>query len=242
MERTICLEVIDREGALLRGAAQRDLSARVPSCPGWDVRDVLRHTAEVYEHKIACVELGGPAPDPWPLDWPPTDALAWFDDAHRRLLEMLWTVDPAAPSWTWWPDDQTAGFWLRRMAHETVVHRVDVELAFDALTPVEAELAVDGIEELLCLMFDGDWTGDEQPDLTGTVAVTTLEKTWTIRMVEDRVDVGRDDGADVAARVTAEPPDLLLWLYGRAPDDVVTLTGSPAIATRLRQRLALATG
>ena len=43
--------------------------------------------------------------------------------------------DPAAPSWTWWPDDQTAGFWLRRMAQETAVHRVDVELPLGATTP-----------------------------------------------------------------------------------------------------------
>jgi uncharacterized protein (TIGR03083 family) len=243
MERDRYLEVMAREGALLRDAARRDLAARVPSCPGWDVREVVRHTAEVYEHKIACVELGGPAPDPWPPEWPPAaDAIAWFDDAHGRVREMLRTMDPAAPSWTWWPDDQTAGFWLRRMAHETVIHRVDVELAFDAVTPVDQELAVDGIEELLYLMFDGDWTGDEQPELTGTVAVTTPEKTWTIRMVEDRVDVGHEDHADVAATVAGEPAPVLLWMYGRAPDDVVTVSGKPTIATRLRQRLAVATG
>lgn len=242
MERDRYLELLAADGALLRGAAERDLSASAPSCPGWDVRDVVRHTAEVYEHKIACVALGGPAPDPWPPAWPPaSDSLAWFEDAHRRVLEMLRTTDPAAPSWTWWPDDQTAGFWLRRMAQETAVHRVDVELSLGAITPVDRELAVDGIDELLYLMFAGDWTGDEQPDLTGTVAVATPERTWTIRMVEDRVDVDDADSGDVAATVVAEPAPLLLWLYGRAPDDVVTVSGDTAHATRLRERLAVAT-
>jgi uncharacterized protein (TIGR03083 family) len=242
MERDRYLELLATDGALLRAAAERDLSASVPSCPGWDVRDAVRHTAEVYEHKIACVALGGAKPDPWPPEWPPdSDSLAWFDDAHLRVLEMLRKTDPGAPSWTWWPDDQTAGFWLRRMVQETAVHRVDVELALGPTTPVDRELAVDGIDELLFLMFAGDWTGDEQPDLTGTVAVATPEKTWTIRMVEDRVDVNDADSANVAATVAAEPSPLLLWLYGRAPDDVVTVTGDTAHATRLRKRLAIAT-
>jgi uncharacterized protein (TIGR03083 family) len=242
MDRNRYLELLATDGALLRMTAERDLTASVPSCPGWDVQEAVRHTAEVYEHKIACVALGGPRPDPWPPQAPPdSESLAWFDDAHRRVLEMLRTTDPAAPSWTWWPDDQTAGFWLRRMAQETAVHRADVELAFGASTPVDRELAVDGIDELLYLMFSGDWTGDEEPDLTGTVAVTAPEKTWTVRMLEDRVDVDESDSADVAATVAAEPSPLLLWLYGRAPDDVVTVTGDSAYATRLRKRIAIAT-
>jgi uncharacterized protein (TIGR03083 family) len=242
VDRDRYLELLATDGALLRSAAERDLSASVPSCPGWDVRDAVRHTAEVYEHKIACVELGGPKPDPWPPEWPPdSDSIAWFDDAHRRVLEMLQTTDPTAPSWTWWPDDQTAGFWLRRMAQETAVHRVDVELASGTTTPIDPELAVDGIDELLYLMFSGDWTGDEQPDLTGTVAVTTAGRTWTIRMVEDCVDVDDTDRADVAATVTGEPSPLLLWLYGRAPDDVVSVSGDATQARRLRERIAIAT-
>ena len=90
-------------------------------------------------------------------------------------------------------------------------------------------------------MFAGDWTGDEEPDLTGTVALATPERGWTIRMVEDRVDVDDiDDGAS-AARVAGEPGPLLLWLYGRAPEDVVTVSGDAATARRLRERLAIAT-
>ncbi len=242
MERHRYLELLAIEGALLRRAAERDLSAAVPSCPGWDVRDVVRHTAEVYEHKIECVALGGPKPDPWPPAWPPeSDSLAWFDDAFSRLLELLRRADPAAPSWTWLPEDQTAGFWLRRMALETAVHRVDVELPSGAPTPVDGELAIDGIDELLHLMLAGDWTGDEQPDLTGTVAVATPARSWTIRMLEDRVDVDDAKGGHVAATVQTEPSALLLWMYGRAPDDVVTVSGDPTSARRLRRRLAVAT-
>jgi uncharacterized protein (TIGR03083 family) len=243
MERERYLELLASDGSVLRAAAERDLSLAVPSCPGWVVRDVVRHTAEVYEHKIACIALGGSKPDPWPPAWPADlDPLVWFDDAFRRVLDALRTSDPAAPSWTWWPDDQTAGFWLRRMALETAVHRVDAELPFGAPTPIDGELAVDGIDELLHLMLAGDWTGDEQPELTGHVAVATPERRWAIRMVEDRVDVAEGGDGDVAATVAAaEPSALLLWLYGRAPLEAVTVSGDPGQATRLRKRIEVAT-
>jgi uncharacterized protein (TIGR03083 family) len=242
VERERYLELLAADGALLRRTAESDLSAPVPSCPGWDVQEAVRHTAEVYEHKIASIALGGTAPDPWPPELPPEpETLTWFDDAHARLLEVLRTTDPAAPSWTWVPDDQTAGFWLRRMAQETAVHRVDVELAFGEPTPVDRELAVDGIDELLYLMLGGDWTDDEEPDLTGSVAVISPERTWTIRMLAERVDVDEGEPGEVGATVTAGPGPLLLWLYGRAPDDVVTVSGNATHAVRLRARLALAT-
>jgi uncharacterized protein (TIGR03083 family) len=242
VERDRLFELLAADGALLRRTAARDLSSPVPSCPGWDVRQAVRHTAEVYEHKIACIALGGTAPDPWPPELPPeSESLAWFDDAHARLLEVLRTTDPAAPSWTWLPDDQTAGFWVRRMAQETAIHRVDVELAFAEVTPMDRELAVDGIDELLYLMLGGDWTDDEEPDLTGSIAVTSPERTWTVRMLAERVDVDEGEHAEVGATVTADPGPLLLWLYGRAPDDVVTVSGDAANAARLRARLALAT-
>jgi hypothetical protein len=60
-------------------------------------------------------------------------------------------------------------------------------------------------------------------------------------MVDDRVDVDDAGRRDVVATVTGEPAPVLLWMYGRAPDDVVTVSGDPAIATRLRKRLAVAT-
>src|SRR5690606_4655181 len=41
-------------------------------------------------------------------------------------------------------------FWVRRQAHETAIHRVDVESARgDEVSPVGEAFAVDGIDELL---------------------------------------------------------------------------------------------
>ena len=241
MQRERFLELLATEGDVLVRTAARGLDAPVPPCPGWTVRDVVAHTAEVYEHKMACIRLAGTRPDPGPPPWPTDrDPTVWYAEAHRRLLDVLRTTEPSAPSWTWWPPDQTAGFWVRRMAQETAVHRADVESAFSEITPVDPELARDGIDEVLHLMLAGAWTDDPQPELTGTVEVATDGHRWQIAMSADGVTVAMPAG-DATARVCAAPSNLLLWLWGRLPDSAVVIAGDDATARRLRQRLALAT-
>jgi len=241
MDRLRYLELLDVDGKLLSRGAADDLKADVPACPGWTVGDVVRHTAEVYEHKIVCIQLDGARPDPWPPRWPAgRDPVAWFVEAHGHLLDMLASTDPAAPSWTWWPPDQTAGFWVRRMAQETAVHRADVQSAFGAVTSIDAELAVDGIDEVLVMMLAGEWSDDPQPGSSGTAVVAADDQDWQVVMSPDQITVG-DVTGDAEVRVTGEPSNMLLWLWGRASESVVQVAGDPAVARRLRDRLSLAT-
>jgi uncharacterized protein (TIGR03083 family) len=153
MEYETYVDHVRSDGRRLATVADGRLSAQVPSCPGWSVRDLVSHVAEVYEHKIACTELGR-APDPWPPEWPgDRDPIEWLRDAHERLLGMFERSEPTTPSATWWPPDQTVGFWARRMALESAVHRIDAELATDGPTSVDADLAVDGVDEILVIML-----------------------------------------------------------------------------------------
>jgi len=241
VERATFLSHLDSDSRLLAEAAARNVAAEVPHCPGWTVRQAVEHVAQVYEHKLAAIESRGSRPDPWPPAWPPDrDPLDWFADVRARLLDTLANTDPAQPSWTWWPPDQTAGFWVRRMAQETAVHRVDVEAATGAATPVDAELALDGVDEVLEMMLAGDWSADPQPDLIGTVQVGTDDRHWLVEMAPTEVTVHADGGKPEAA-VTGEPSPLLLWLWGRASDAEVQVSGDRQAAGRLRKRLALAT-
>lgn len=235
------LDLLRADGDLLLRTARRDPAAAVPVCPGWTVRDAVAHTAEVYEHKLACLTLAGDRPDPWPPEWPADrDPLEWYGDTHARIVEALTGTDPAAPSWTWWPEDQTAGFWVRRMAQETAVHRADVESAFGDVTPVDPELAVDGVDEVLTMMLADDWSEQPTPHLTGTAAVETGGRRWHVTMEPAVVTVAQSsDAAD--ATVSGDPSCVLLWLWGRAADDAVTIAGDPDAARRFRERLALAT-
>ena len=241
MDYATYVEHVRQDGERLAAVASGSLSNEVPSCPGWTASDLVSHVAEVYEHKIACTALGR-SPDPWPPEWPADRApLEWLGDAHRRLLEMFAASGPTTPSATWWPPDQTVGFWARRMAHETAVHRIDGELAIGSPTPVDAELAVDGVDEILVIMLAGDWSDEPDDAATGQrVAISTGGRTWHVTLEREAVSV-TDDGGDVDATLAGDPSDVLLWLWGRAPDEAVTRSGDEDAIRLLRARLVLAT-
>ncbi|PZS30375.1 MAG: maleylpyruvate isomerase family mycothiol-dependent enzyme [Pseudonocardiales bacterium] len=242
METDRFLDLLRADGELLATAALRGLDAEVPPCPGWRVRDAVEHTAAVYEHKLLCISERA-APDPWPPDWPnDRDPVAWFIDARGRLLDVLSSNDATTPAFTWWPPDQTVGFWIRRMAQETAVHRVDVQSAFDAVTPVDAELAADGVDEVLMLMLSGDWS-EEPFERVGDgerIQVSTGGRAWLVTLQAKEVTVEETSG-EADATIGGASSDVLLWLWGRAPDSAVALSGDPAVIRLFRERLAYAT-
>jgi uncharacterized protein (TIGR03083 family) len=241
MEYPTFVEHVRRDGGRLASVAGPRLEDPVPSCPGWTVDDLVRHVAEVYEHKIACTLLGK-APEPWPPEWPTDrDPIEWFTDAHARLLEMFDRSEATTPSATWWPPDQTVGFWARRMAHETVVHRVDAELAANVQTPIDPGLGADGIDEILRRMLAGDWSEDADDAATGQrVVVSSAGHRWDVVLARDAVTI-EDGPGESDALLEGDPSDVDLWLWGRVPDERVTRSGDLDAIRLLRSRLALAT-
>ena len=55
-------------GALRKAAMVTELTAPVPSCPGWTMADLVCHVAEVYLHKMTVIRTGK-----WPTQWPQVD-------------------------------------------------------------------------------------------------------------------------------------------------------------------------
>ena len=191
-------------GALVEEAGDRP----VPSCPGWTAADVARHTAMVYLHKVASIRDGVmPTHDSgWPPERVRTDEPGpLLEDTYRQLVEQLDIHSPADHAATWWPPDQTVGFWLRRMAHETSIHRRDVESAVGAETPVAPDLAVDGIDEVLALMLAGDWSDEVVPEASGaTVLLEGGGHRWAVTLQPGEVTLDRSD-ADADADADADP-------------------------------------
>lgn len=238
MEFERYVESLRADAALLADAARRDLTAKVPSCPGWTVRDVVDHVAVVYLHKIECMRLGH-APDPWPPAPPAGDPVDWLEKSLADLITELTSRGPAAPCFTWYEPDQTVGFWYRRMAQETAVHRVDVELAHGAPTPIAADVAADGIEEVLDVMLAGDWSDEPQPGPAHVVALHTGDRDWRVRLEPDSVAISHAaDQAD--ASVTGSASDVLLWLWRRSDPAWARLSFAGDV-TALYDRLFLVT-
>ncbi len=241
MEFNRYLDLLRADARRLTSVALRGLDAAVPSCPGWTVDDVVRHVGVVYLHKIECMRQQD-SPEPWPPELSDCDPVELLSDSLAELVDELQQRGPASPSYTWYPPDQTVGFWYRRMAQETAVHRVDVELAHGAITPIDAELATDGIDEVLAIMLAGDWSDEPVGEAAGRSArVSAGGHSWRVGL--DRTEVScAANGEDAAdATVSGEPSDVLLWLWGRSPLDRLAVAGDRDTVTALRHRLAMAT-
>jgi uncharacterized protein (TIGR03083 family) len=151
MENSRFLACLEADYRRIREVVPGHLAAPVPSCPDWTMADLTRHVGEVYLHKVECMREGH-APK---TDWPPAglgneEPVALLDRSYADLVAELTTRDPAAPGGTWYAPDPTVGFWIRRMAQESVIHRIDAELGAGApIAPIPDDLAIDGIDELL---------------------------------------------------------------------------------------------
>lgn len=231
------------DGAALRDVAA-DLAAPVPSCPGWTVRDLLEHTAAVYAHKRTILEqnLDRP-PQPWPPDWQFGDVREWFGEQLHGVVEALRTREPSAPVWTWYEPERTVGFWARRMMQETVVHRADGELAAGGpVTPVQDDVAVDGVDELLVRFLAYDVDGyAAAPGRGQRVLVRAGQAAWTVTLASDRASVSPGVVGDVDAAVEGTASELLLALWNRAPYEAVTTSGDAAALAALRAALVATT-
>jgi uncharacterized protein (TIGR03083 family) len=255
MDNSRFLDCLSADYGDLRDAVTAvELTAPVPSCPGWTVADLVFHVGEVYLHKVTVMRTGK-----WPAQWPPAGLaaeapLALLGRAYGELRAEFSARAPASPTPTWYAADQTVAFWIRRMAQETVIHRIDAELAAGLpVTAVPDDLAVDGADEVLKRMlafgsvaWPGEYAEMEGEHLAGedgqdTITVVGGQTAWTVRPSPRQVDV--EDGASDDPRVVIEgaPDALLRWLWGRSGDDAVRTAGDPAWADYLRRMLAAVT-
>jgi uncharacterized protein (TIGR03083 family) len=238
------LQALRADGTDLATAARRGLDPPVPACEGWTVADLVLHTGMVHRHKLEIVRgrLAEP-PSPWPPDAPSrAELLGWYDQGLEELLTVLEDADPETRVWTFHRPDQTAGFWRRRMAQETAVHRVDAESAHGDPRPVPAALAADGVAELLEVFLaphsEGEPVGGRGETLH--LHATDAEGEWRLRLLPAGVELGQGHGqSDATAAGTAS--DLLLFLWGRAGPEPLERSGDPALLPRVRELAAAAT-
>lgn len=142
-------------GRCAEAVANGDPDARVPGCPDWDLAELCRHLGLVHRWVTRIVgtrsrERVGwdDLPDPAMPDDPKGRA-DWLLRGAHTVTELLAGAGTDTPVWGW-AEEQHTGWWGRRMAHETLVHRIDAEQAAHGRTgPVDPELAADNIDELL---------------------------------------------------------------------------------------------
>ncbi len=218
----------------------------VPSCPGWTLVDLVRHTGSVHRwfsvllHRRVQepptsreVDLRLPAGDE---DYP-----AWLAASAAVSADALARTDPDAPMWAWGAD-QHARFWTRRMLFETLIHRVDAELALGIRPVIDQALAADGLDEFLVNLPFAAFFAPKVAELRGDGETIRLQATdgrddWLVRLRPDgfeAVNGATPSPVPASATVTGTSADLLLLAYGRLTHDaeVFATSGDRDLLTR----------
>ena len=233
--------------------AATPLDAPVASCPGWTMADLTWHLAEVQYHWAGIVAdlLQSPA-DLADLDRPPDPELpALFVNHSTRLVDALARRDPGDECWSWHDDGHSVGWVRRRQAHEALIHRVDAELAASGRSPIDPELAADGVDEVIRVFLDAsqlpDWSRFVPDGRTAVVALADAAASWALelgRFVGTSPNTGNTYDEEATRLVDApQQPDAIvrgtaadvdLWMWGRGGLDQLTVEGDPEVAAFLR--------
>lgn len=233
-------EGIGSAGSVLRtNAASAGLHAPVPTCPGWNVLDLVAHQGMVHRWATAVVRgQHDPRTDRWDEaaiegeGRAHPDVLGWFDDGLVDLLDALGGA----------PDDLDVFFflrqaasprtgWARRQCHETSIHAVDALAARLGRVPEAAQVwvrprhAADGVDELVTGFVPRSRSPlrRDEPATLALVASDTGDR-WTVRVSADPPHATRG-GAPVTADATIAGTALQLYLGLWNRGDELEVTG-----------------
>lgn len=156
MELPSLLTRITEDADLMVTAAERaGWDTPVPGLD-WDVRTVVVHTgavhrwaADIVRRALATNETGGSSAF-WPAGLTDPDLPGWIRDGAATLVTLLADTPEDLDCFTFQPGVPPRRFWIHRQAHETAVHRLDVELAVGGpVTAFTPAFAQDGLTELV---------------------------------------------------------------------------------------------
>jgi uncharacterized protein (TIGR03083 family) len=244
------LSPLDQDGQLLVAAArQAGPQAPVPTCPGWTVGDLLRHTSFVHRWAAGYVEhalvemVPEPSEDELARTGPADEELMdWAEESHQHLVSVLRAAAPDVQCWTFLPAPSPLEFWARRQAHETAVHRVDAQLAAAMpLGTVRTELALDGIDELLFgfLSRRRRPAADDARPARVHLEDTVSGRGWSLLTGAGWLEASAAVPGEAAAAeltVRGAAGDLYLWLWNRRPAAGLEVAGRVELLDAWKQQ------
>jgi uncharacterized protein (TIGR03083 family) len=241
LTRAAYLDVVTEAIDAITAAGERDLTAAVEHCPGFDVGRLLEHTGgfcRIVEGRVARDEEWKPASGTWQKAAVEVagDPLGWHREWGAALLDALRAADLSERVQTW-AGARTRGFWLRRAAQELTIHRWDVEHAVGEPAPIDPQVAIDGIDEFL-----GEFAKRAAPTYAGSgetflFIADDLGVAYCVTAFADRFELNSAKAPDVEARGSAET--LCRFLWGRALPSDLTATGDAGLLERWHARVRL---
>ena len=237
----------------LAGRPGPDLGTAVPSCPGWNVGQLVRHVGGAHREATVIAQTGVAPPEDEcrdPTHWytgrcteaEVQELREWVTAGARDLAKALQEAGPDVPIQM--PmEDPTTRFTARRMAHETAIHRADAALALGVPYVLDADVAADAVDEwmelgTLPLHFEvHPWMRELLgPDRTLKFEATDLDRSWLVDLTGDAI---RWRHSDEPATVAVRGPvtELLLHLYKRG-DGTIEVQGDKDLLDYYLERVS----
>ena len=209
------IEENDTFADALRGT---DDATPVPTCPGWTLRQLLRHVGRGHRWAAQIVaEQRTETLDPREVrDGKPPDggAVDWLQASAHTVVDAVNEVGADTSVWTFL-GPRPAGWWIRRRLHEVTVHRADAELALGRAFQLSAELAADGLTEWLERVVDESGDGGPLRDGQALHLHATDGGEWTLRGAGGGLALDRSHG-DASATLRGDATSLLLAVVRRS--------------------------
>ena len=189
------------------------LGLAVPDCPQWNVGELVLHLGRIHHFFAEMVRSGRDRPFPLSEIAAPTesDLIAWAQQGKDSFVIEVTTHAGTDFAWSW-TQDKTVAWVLRRLLHETLVHRWDLENAVGNKMPTDAAVASDCIDEFLVSFVVGRKSDNHLPAGSVHLHCTDTEGEWLLKFSEQGIDLTREHAkGDVAIRGKAEDLARLLW-------------------------------
>jgi uncharacterized protein (TIGR03083 family) len=228
---------VRREGEGIHSAASLGFDVDVPTCKAWAMKDLVRHVTRVYLGITTIVGSRATEPPQEKPQVPDGDPLEVFGHALDDLVTTLQDADADTPVWNWSDEPQLAGFWARRMAHESSVHRFDAQAAHGVVQPIDAELAGDGLDELIDVVAPRVYQRDDVTGPTGTIALDSSDDgAWCLELEPHGIS-RRDVLSEPEVTVRGTTSALLLATYSRVPWTSLEAEGNTELLTEWSKAL-----
>ncbi|MGO9508929.1 MAG: maleylpyruvate isomerase family mycothiol-dependent enzyme [Mycobacterium sp.] len=230
-----------------------DEAKPVPTCPGWNLGQLIRHVgrgdrwaAQIVRDRRddfldpRSVEGGKPPPDP-------DDAMSWLHGGAQRLVDAVEFSGVETTVWTFL-GPRPANWWIRRRLHEVAVHRADAALALGTDFALAPDIAADAISEWLervAIQAGGDGAAlpledDDTLHLHATDPGLGEAGEWTIRVADGGITWSHEHGKGTVA-LRGGATELLLAMVRRVSvaDTGIEIFGDDTVWQKWLERTPL---
>jgi uncharacterized protein (TIGR03083 family) len=196
----------------------------IPTCPGWTMRQLMRHVGRAHRWAAHIITTRADVSlDPYtvPQGRPPDDtagARDWLLASPEVLLSAVVHVGGPGVRVATFVGPRPAQWWIRRLLHESSVHRADAAQAVAEHSELAPEVAADGIDEWLERLTEIPWREDLpiEDGKVVTLIAQDVDTSWTMLRRGKTLALSRNPtGAPASVQLSGSATNLFLALVRR---------------------------